>query len=101
VSIVVWRFVGLISCLGFVEWEAGVLEDGSDSLARQVAPRSHWPEMKAMICVVSDREKDVSSSSGMQTSVETSELMVTRVGLVVPKRIEAIKKAIMERDFER
>ncbi|KAL3896010.1 MAG: hypothetical protein SGCHY_004351 [Lobulomycetales sp.] len=85
---------------GFVEWEAGKLADGSDSLARQVAPASHWPEMAAVICVVSDRKKETSSTAGMQTSVATSELMATRIRDCVPKRIEDIKKAILEKDFE-
>lgn len=76
-------------------------EDGSDSLAKQIAPASHWPEMSAMICIVSDVKKETSSSAGMQNSVETSELMVARCGVVVPKRIEDIKTSIMARDFEK
>lgn len=93
-------FCHVFCSTGFVEWEAGKLADGSDSLARQVAPASHWPEMAAVICVVSDRKKETSSTAGMQTSVATSELMATRIRDCVPKRIEDIKKAILEKDFE-
>jgi diphosphomevalonate decarboxylase len=54
-----------------------------------------------MICIVSDKKKETSSSAGMQTSVATSELMKTRIDDVVPRRIETIKTAILNRDFEK
>lgn len=38
---------------GFVRWHAGKAADGSDSLATQVVPASHWPEMRVVILVVS------------------------------------------------
>ncbi len=38
---------------GFVEWTIGKLADGSDSIARQIAPQSHWPDMRILILVVS------------------------------------------------
>lgn len=84
---------------GFVAWQAGVSEDGSDSLAVQVADRQHWPDLQALILVVSDKKKTVSSTAGMQTTVETSELFAERVRRIVPKRMEAIQKAIANRDF--
>lgn len=37
---------------GFVRWHMGSLPDGSDSIATQVAPESHWPEMRVIILVV-------------------------------------------------
>lgn len=37
---------------GFVRWDAGVHDDGSDSIAVQVAPASHWPDMEIIILVV-------------------------------------------------
>ena len=46
---------------GFVAWEAGQKDDGSDSYAVQVAPANHWPDLQALICVVSDAKKTVSS----------------------------------------
>ncbi|KAJ2725734.1 diphosphomevalonate decarboxylase [Coemansia sp. Benny D115] len=84
---------------GFVAWEAGVAEDGSDSMAVQVAPREHWPELQALVLVASDRKKTVSSTAGMQTTVETSELFAQRVKTVVPERMARMKRAIAERDF--
>eukprot|EP01027_Heterolobosea_sp_BB2_P009985 GEZU01014703.1.p1 GENE.GEZU01014703.1~~GEZU01014703.1.p1 ORF type:complete len:411 (+),score=141.74 GEZU01014703.1:86-1318(+) len=84
---------------GFVKWERGVREDGTDSKAIQVAPESHWPNMRILVCVVSDQKKDVSSTSGMQTTVETSTLFKERLN-VVPQRMQEMEKAILEKDFE-
>jgi len=86
---------------GFVSWEMGSSEDGTDSAAEEVAPRSHWPEMEALICVVSDRKKGTSSTLGMDVTVETSALLNHRVERVVPARMKEMKKAIDEQDFDR
>ncbi|CCL99644.1 uncharacterized protein FIBRA_01664 [Fibroporia radiculosa] len=84
---------------GFVAWEMGSSPDGSDSLAVEVAPRSHWPQLQALICVVSDDKKGTSSTSGMQRTVETSALLQHRIVSVVPERMAAISAAIHARDF--
>lgn len=85
---------------GFVAWEQGSAADGSDSLAVQVAPQSHWPDMHALICVVSDDKKGTSSTSGMQRTVETSALLQHRIAHVVPQRMADISAAIRARDFD-
>jgi diphosphomevalonate decarboxylase len=84
---------------GFVAWDMGQDPSGSDSLAVQVAPREHWPEMHALICVVSDDKKGTSSTSGMQRSVETSSLLQHRIKHVVPERMAQISAAILAKDF--
>ena len=86
---------------GYVAWNAGEKEDGSDSVAHEVAPASHWPDMRALISVASAEKKDVSSTSGMQQTVATSTLFEQRVGVggVVEKRMRAMEKAIHERNF--
>jgi diphosphomevalonate decarboxylase len=84
---------------GYVAWRGGVKEDGSDSLAEQVAPASHWPQMRALILVVSDAKKDVPSTQGMQATVATSALFSERVASVVPGRMTAMETAIQKRDF--
>jgi diphosphomevalonate decarboxylase len=84
---------------GYVAWEMGSAPDGSDSLAVEVAPREHWPDLHALICVVSDDKKGTSSTSGMQRTVETSPLLQHRIAHVVPARMDAIKDAILRRDF--
>ncbi|KAH9978734.1 Diphosphomevalonate decarboxylase [Lactifluus volemus] len=84
---------------GFVAWEMGSAPDGLDSIAVEVAPREHWPDIHALICVVSDDKKGTSSTSGMQRTVETSPLLQHRIAHVVPARMAAIKEAILQRDF--
>lgn len=84
---------------GYVAWEMGVEADGSDLLAVEVAPRAHWPDMKAAICVVSADKKDTPSTLGMQATVQTLDLFVHRVQHVVPARFDAMKAAIALRDF--
>lgn len=86
---------------GFVAWrKGGAKEDWSDSLAEQVADENHWPEIRAVIMVVSDAKKDTSSTAGMNTSVETSLLLKYRAETVVSKRMEAIERAFLAKDFE-
>ncbi|TFK67382.1 Diphosphomevalonate decarboxylase [Pluteus cervinus] len=85
---------------GFVAWEMGSASDGSDSYAVEVAPQAHWPDLHALICVVSDDKKGTSSTSGMQRTVETSPLLQHRIKEVVPKRMKDISKAILDKDFD-
>lgn len=85
---------------GYVAWEMGDLENGEDSKAVEVAPVSHWPTMKAAILVVSDDKKDTPSTSGMQTTVATSDLFEHRIKNVVPARFEEMKKSIHDKNFE-
>ncbi|KAJ3329446.1 diphosphomevalonate decarboxylase [Gonapodya sp. JEL0774] len=85
---------------GFVAWRAGDKDDGTDSVAEQVAEESHWPEMEALILVASDAKKDVGSTEGMQATVATSELFSARVEKSVPLRMRLMEKAIKDRDFD-
>ncbi|KAJ0174781.1 hypothetical protein K1T71_009889 [Dendrolimus kikuchii] len=84
---------------GFVRWHAGVNHDGSDSVASQIADASHWPEMRALILVVGETKKKISSTSGMRISVQTSELLKHRIEYCVPLRTEEIIKTIREKNF--
>lgn len=83
---------------GWVAWEMGY--DHESSKAVQVADEKHWPEVQILVCVVSDKQKHTSSSDGMQLSVQTSKLLKDRAENVVPKRMEDMKRAIIDRDFE-
>lgn len=85
---------------GFVVWDKGERADGSDSIARQIAPHTHWPELRVLILVVSDQKKHIGSSEGMQTTVETSQLIQERVRCV-PQRVEQITQAILCKDFQK
>ena len=84
---------------GFTAWDMGSAKDGSDSKARLVGPASHWPDLRVLILVVSDSKKAVSSTAGMQTSVETSPLLAHRAAAVVPSRMGAMEAAYLARDF--
>ncbi|XP_046356600.2 diphosphomevalonate decarboxylase-like isoform X2 [Haliotis rufescens] len=84
---------------GFVLWDMGKEESGKDSLAKQVAPADHWPQLRVLILVVSDQKKHTSSTEGMQTSVKTSELLKKRVD-VVPQRVNDMVDAIKQKDFQ-
>ncbi|KAF2788101.1 diphosphomevalonate decarboxylase [Melanomma pulvis-pyrius CBS 109.77] len=85
---------------GYVGWEQGAAADGSDSVAFQVAPASHWPDMRALILVASAAKKDVSSTSGMQTTVATSSLFASRAAETVPRRMKEMQNAVQDKDFE-
>jgi len=82
-----------------VAWEMGDALDGSDSVAVEVAPASHWADMRAVVLVASSEKKDVSSSAGMQQTVATSSLFAERVSGTVPKRMREMKDAIAKKDF--
>ena len=81
-------------------WQMGAKDDGSDSVAVEIAPASHWPTMRAIVLVASAAQKDVSSTSGMQTTVATSGLFPQRANVVVPKAMKDMQNAILEKDFE-
>ncbi|PSS04980.1 Diphosphomevalonate decarboxylase [Actinidia chinensis var. chinensis] len=85
---------------GFAKWIMGKNDDGSDSMAVQLADEKHWDDLVIVIAVVSSRQKETSSTSGMRESVETSKLIHHRAKEVVPKRIVEMEEAIKNRDFE-
>lgn len=92
---------------GFVAWRQGTPAGSShavptawdDSMAVQIAPEDHWPDIRALILVVSDAKKDTSSTAGMSTSVATSTLLQHRIASVVPERMVAIEEAYLAKDF--
>ncbi|XP_047566092.1 diphosphomevalonate decarboxylase isoform X2 [Lutra lutra] len=84
---------------GFVEWQMGERADGKDSIARQVAPESHWPELRVLMLVVSTEKKPTGSTTGMRTSVDTSPLLRFRAESVVPARMAEMARCVQERDF--
>lgn len=84
---------------GWVKWEMGQQADGSDSLAVQVADEHHWPEMRVLILVAFGGQKEVPSTGGMATSVETSELLDFRAKHIVPRRMKEMEDAILNKDF--
>jgi len=84
---------------GFVHWVKG--HDDESSFAYQVADHHHWPDMRVLICVIGDDQKDVPSTSGMKRSVCSSALISHRASQIVPNRISELKDAIKDRNFEK
>ncbi|XP_008308874.1 diphosphomevalonate decarboxylase [Cynoglossus semilaevis] len=84
---------------GFVQWIMGKDDDGKDSLAQQVEPETHWPELRILVLVASAERKLVGSTSGMQTSVQTSCLLKHRADAVVPDRMVQMINAVQKKDF--
>ncbi|XP_043382151.1 diphosphomevalonate decarboxylase isoform X2 [Chelonia mydas] len=60
---------------GFVQWLMGERPDGKDSVAQQVAPETHWPELRVLI-------------------------LVHRAEAVVPEHMAQMIQFIRQRDFE-
>ncbi|XP_070764637.1 diphosphomevalonate decarboxylase [Enoplosus armatus] len=84
---------------GFVQWIMGQKDDGKDSLAQQVEPETHWPELRILVLVASAERKPVGSTSGMQTSVQTSCLLKHRAASVAPGRMVEMIEAVRRKDF--
>ena len=84
---------------GFVQWEMGEKDDGSDSYAVPIAPQNHW-DLRIAAVVLTAKEKDVSSRVGMKRTVDTS---VFYDGWLesLPKDLRDIKAGIQARDFEK
>ena len=81
---------------GFVMWKMGKEKDGSDSVAEQIAPSSHWKEMRMLILIVNGCKKTIASSAGMERSVKTSDFLKN---LQLDQRVSALRKAILNKDF--
>uniref|UniRef100_A0A8R7QW00 Mvd1 C-terminal domain-containing protein n=2 Tax=Triticum TaxID=4564 RepID=A0A8R7QW00_TRIUA len=56
----------------------GKNDDGSDSMAVQLVDESHWDDLVIIIAVVSSKQKETSSTSGMRDTIETSPLLQYR-----------------------
>ncbi|KAI3388432.1 hypothetical protein SNEBB_011011 [Seison nebaliae] len=84
---------------GFVEWKMGKEESGEDSYAQQLAPLTHWEDMRILLLVVSTEKKTIGSTPGMKRSIETSEFMRDVRLEQVKRRNEQMKEAIREKNF--
>ena len=85
---------------GFVEWRKGSKSDGSDSIAVQIAPASHWMELRNVIAITNPEKKKVSSRAGMKQTLATSVLYPERLQYV-EKAVEEMKKAVLAKDFQK
>ncbi|KAK3865994.1 hypothetical protein Pcinc_028446 [Petrolisthes cinctipes] len=84
---------------GLVQWYKGEEDDGTDSVARPIAPPGHFPDLRVVICVANDGRKKTGSTIGMRRTVLTSRLMQYRIQESVISRTAAMIKAIKEKDW--
>jgi diphosphomevalonate decarboxylase len=80
---------------GFVELSEGDSDEAS--VARQLAPETHWPELRDVIVICSRSEKAISSADGHRLA-HSSEMYAGRLG-AVPERAARVRKAIQERNL--
>src|SRR3989344_999282 len=83
---------------GLVEWKKGSREDGNDSFAEQLAPVSHWENLRMIITIVSTKAKKVKSRAGMSQTVATSPLYRGWLDSV-ERDLNDVRTAIKERNF--
>jgi diphosphomevalonate decarboxylase len=74
---------------GFVFWEG--------EYAVQLKEESHWPELVDLVIIVEQAEKKISSRDAMRLTLDTEAYRrrIANLG----RTIEAVKKAILEKDF--
>jgi diphosphomevalonate decarboxylase len=83
---------------GYVEWPAaGSPEDGTEHHAFPLAEAAHW-DLRNVITLVETGAKETSSLDGHRRA-HTSPYWETRQR-ELPGRLEAVRRAIRERDFE-
>ena len=80
---------------GFSEWIAS--DENNHSYAIQIAPPGHW-DINIVTVVVSKMAKQLSSTSGHSLAV-SSPFFSTRLESL-PLRLDTVRSAILERDFE-
>lgn len=81
---------------GFVEWQKGEREDGSDSYATPIA--SDWQALRIALIEIETQAKKTSSRDGMNHTAATSPLFSTWVAQA-EKDVRSIKNSIAAEDF--
>jgi diphosphomevalonate decarboxylase len=85
---------------GFVRWNKGNLEDGSDSYAEQVFPYNYMDNLIIISAIVSLSKKKISSRGGMAQTVKSSELYKLR-SQIAEEHVVDIIKAIENKDLNK
>ena len=84
---------------GYVEWEKGEKEDGTDSFAKQLIKEEDW-DLSILSVLLEAAPKKVLSREGMRRTVETSPFYAGWLD-TVEDDLEVAKQAIGLRDFEK
>jgi len=82
---------------GYVEWLRGHACDGSDSVAVQVAPASHWP-LGIVVAVTDEGPKRVGSREGMASTVRESPFFAAWLA-THDADLAAIRRGVLARDI--
>ncbi|KER20250.1 hypothetical protein T265_11156 [Opisthorchis viverrini] len=92
---------------GFVHWirsnDTLCSTGGSQthcSTVHELYPASYWPELKVLICVASSHKKSIGSTTGMQRTVNTSQLFQRARCESVKQHELLLLSALRDRDFE-
>ncbi|MBO0961399.1 diphosphomevalonate decarboxylase [Neobacillus sp. MM2021_6] len=83
---------------GFVEWQKGIEDDGTDSFAQPLKGGQDW-DLSVLSVLLTSKPKEISSSEGMKRAVETSSLYSHWLD-TVEKDLLVAKEAIKNRDFD-
>ena len=83
---------------GYVEWQRGEMEDGTDSYASPIMDGQDW-NLSILSVILSSEPKKVSSRDGMKRTVESSPFYSNWV-TEAEKDLQTAKDAISKRDFE-
>ncbi|MBD3232052.1 diphosphomevalonate decarboxylase [Candidatus Dependentiae bacterium] len=79
---------------GFVLWNKGDYNDGSDSYAFQIFDQNFWPEFCIIIVIINSDQKNISSRQAMQITVNTCSFYknwIHKSEKRIPKMLQAIK----------
>lgn len=82
---------------GFVQWHAGVQDDGMDSFAEPLLDQ--WPGFRIGVVELSSAEKPVGSREGMNRTTQTS-VLYQNWPHQVDRDLQQIREAIASKDFE-
>ena len=81
---------------GFVEWHAGIQQDGMDSFAEPLP--FEWPQLRIGILSISHKEKQISSRDAMQRTVNSS-ILYSNWPRKVARDLVIIKQALQVKNF--
>jgi len=80
---------------GVAEW---IKDGGDDSHAVPLYNNTYW-DLGVKLIIISQNEKEVSSSKGMKITKETSELFQYRINHIVDKHIAKVKECLKKKNF--
>lgn len=84
---------------GFVEWQKGEKEDGTDSFAKPIISEKEW-DLSILSVLLTSEPKMITSREGMKRTVETSPFYSGWLA-GVEQDFRTAKEAIRTRDFEK